>query len=95
MTNDFIDAYFLFGFIFLTFFIILLSCINRYRSLRWSRILNAAYQARLASQETTFETFEYQPHQSPAECCWEVEAVHVGGGFRSRGEYPVIGRAEL
>ena len=84
MFHDFIDPYVVGGFILVTSFIILAACIDRYRSHRWGRILNAQYLARAASQASSFRTFEYQNHERFAEFRWEVEAVHVARGSRSR-----------
>ena len=41
MTHDFIDTYVVFGFILVTVFIVLAECIDRYKSHRWSGVLNA------------------------------------------------------
>ena len=79
MVHGFIDIYVMCGFIVVMLFMILAACIERYILLRSSRILNAEYLARVASQ--SFGTFEYQNRQPLAEFCWEVEAVPVADGF--------------
>ena len=84
MTHDFVDTYVLFGFIFGMFVIILAVCVDRYKSHRWSSMLNADYLARVASQAAHFRTFEYQKRQPLAEFRWEVETVDVAGAARSR-----------
>ena len=84
MTHDFIDTYVLFGFIFGMLVIILAVCVDRYKSLRWSSMLNAEYLSRVASQAASFRTFEYKKPQPLAEFRWEVETVHVAGANRSR-----------
>ena len=84
MTHGFIDTYVVCGFIFVTLFIILVACIDRYKSRRWSRMVNAEYLARVASQATSFGPFEDQSRQPFPEFHWEVEAVHVADCFRGR-----------
>ncbi len=81
MTFDFIDTYVVFGFILLTLFIVLAACIDRYKSDRWSRVLNAEYLAMVATQN---RTFEHKNHERLAEFSWEVEAVHVARSSRSQ-----------
>ena len=64
MTHDFIDTYVVFGFILVTVFIVLAACIDRYKSYRWSGVLNAEYLVRVARQN---RTFEYRNHERFAE----------------------------
>ena len=64
MTHDFIDTYVVFGFILVTVFIVLAACIDRYKSYRWSGVLNAEYLVRVARQN---RTFEYGNHERFAE----------------------------
>ena len=84
MTHDFIDTYVVCGFILVMVFIILAACVDRYKSYRWSTMLNAEYLARMTSEARSFATFEYQNHQPLTEFRWEVEAVEVTGATRSR-----------
>jgi hypothetical protein len=81
MIHDFIDTYVVFGFILLTVFIVVAACIDRYKSDRLSRVLNAEYLARVAKQN---RTFEYENHERFTEFSWEVEAVHVARSSRSQ-----------
>lgn len=84
MTNNFIDTYVLVGIFLGTLFIALAVCVDRYKSYRWSSMLNADYLARVASQAANFRTFEYPKPQPLAEFRWEVEAVDIAGATRSR-----------